>query len=80
MSFRRTAPDHGPPGHGDRQPSGQENSETQPMADTKIPVFMSFDYDHDATLKEFLVGADSDGFRTPVPIDSVQRFRSFRTP
>ena len=24
--------------------------------------------------------ADSDGFRTPVPIDSVQRFRSFRTP
>ena len=50
------------------------------MADTKIPVFMSFDYDHDATLKEFLVGADSDGFRTPVPIDSVQRFRSFRTP
>ncbi len=26
------------------------------MADTKIPVFISFDYDHDATLKEFLVG------------------------
>jgi len=23
---------------------------------TKIPVFISFDYDHDATLKEFLVG------------------------
>ena len=26
------------------------------MAYTKIPVFISFDYDHDATLKEFLVG------------------------
>lgn len=26
------------------------------MADTKIPVFISFDYDHDASLKEFLVG------------------------
>ena len=28
---------------------------------------------------ELLLSADSDGFRTPVPIDSVQRFRSFRT-
>ena len=26
------------------------------MADDKVPVFISFDYDHDATLKEFLVG------------------------
>ncbi len=26
------------------------------MAQTKVPVFISFDYDHDATLKEFLVG------------------------
>jgi hypothetical protein len=26
------------------------------MADKKIPVFISYDYDHDATLKEFLVG------------------------
>lgn len=26
------------------------------MATSKIPVFISFDYDHDATLKEFLVG------------------------
>jgi len=26
------------------------------MATSKIPVFISFDYDYDATLKEFLVG------------------------
>jgi hypothetical protein len=26
------------------------------MAINKIPVFISFDYDHDATLKDFLVG------------------------
>jgi hypothetical protein len=26
------------------------------MADNKIPVYVSFDYDHDATLKELLVG------------------------
>ena len=32
-----------------------------------------------ALVAQFLT-ADSDGFRTPVPIDSVQRFRSFRTP
>jgi hypothetical protein len=26
------------------------------------------------------LAADSEGFRTPVPIESVHRFRSFRTP
>ena len=25
-------------------------------------------------------GTDSDPFRTPIPIESVQRFRRFRTP
>jgi hypothetical protein len=35
---------------------GQENSERPVAVTTKIPVFISFDYDHDATLNDFLVG------------------------
>lgn len=31
-------------------------SESSMAMTTKIPVFISYDYDHDATLKEFLVG------------------------
>ena len=38
------------------QPSGREKRELPMADDDKIPVFISFDYDHDTTLKEFLVG------------------------
>ena len=38
------------------QPSSLENSEISELATNKIPVFISFDYDHDAVLKDFLVG------------------------
>lgn len=33
-----------------------EMEELRDMAQTKVPVFISFDYDHDASLKELLVG------------------------
>jgi len=47
-------PDVRPVGQ-ESQPSGREKRDVN-MADDKVPVFISFDYDHDATLKEFLVG------------------------
>jgi hypothetical protein len=36
--------------------SRQQNSESIMAVTTKIPVFISFDYDHDSTLKELLIG------------------------
>jgi mRNA-degrading endonuclease toxin of MazEF toxin-antitoxin module len=59
----------------------KEEASTPDDCWVRVPAFQPLlKTDLGAHMGDAPLPADSEGFRTPVPIESVHRFRSFRTP